>query len=105
MPISGLVITTSPGAAHSDSSAAVTILRALPFLELGIVEGVHSAAVLSGDDYASHDAHLATLRALPEVLWVDVVFHDFSDVSEFERPARRDFERSPQRDRGSHGPA
>jgi nitrate reductase NapAB chaperone NapD len=105
MPVSGLVLTlpatAATGAVAVTAGATLTDtlarLRSLPFLELGQADERRVAAVLDAPDYPTHDAHLDALRALPEIHWVDVVFHDFSDVSEFERP--------PRRDGGSHGPA
>lgn len=99
MPVSGLVLTVPRAAdqAGECSADALAALRSLAFLELGAAKDGRVAAVLDASDYPSHDAHLATLRALPQVTWIDVVFHDFSDVSDFERP--------PRRDGGSHGPA
>jgi hypothetical protein len=86
MPISGVVIRLSVGA---DPRQVRAQLDAVDGLALG--EPAHRAfpGVLDGRDYAAHDHALALLASLAGVCAVDVVFHDFSDVTEFDRLPRR----------------
>jgi nitrate reductase NapAB chaperone NapD len=86
MPISGVVIRLS---ADADQSTVRDHLAGLEGLELG--QPAHDAfpGVVEGTDYARHDSLLAQLVALSGVCAVDVVFHDFSDVTEFDRLPRR----------------
>lgn len=103
MPISGLVVTLDRD--HTACAAALAELRAVPALELGEHSAGRLAAVLEADDYAVHDARLAALRAVPGVVWVDVVFHDFSDLRDFERPPRGSRPDLCSDDGGAHGAA
>ena len=86
MPISGLVVTLDRD--RNACAAARAELGAFPALELGEYAAGRLAAVLEAEDYAAHDARLTELRAVHGVVWVDVVFHDFSDLCDFERPPR-----------------
>ena len=93
MPVSSLIVTlrTEPAPdAVAIAAAAARLLRALPFVELGDPEGVRFPAVLEGDSYREHDDRLEALRNHPDVAFVDLVSHDFSDVEEFgDMPRRR----------------
>jgi len=103
MPISGLVVTLDRD--HTACAAALAELRAFAALELGEDAAGRLAAVLEAEDYTAHDARLAALRAVPGVVWVDVVFHDFSDLRDFERPPRGSRPDLCSDDGGAHGAA
>lgn len=103
MPVSGLVLTLARD--HAVCAAALSDLRDFPALALGEHSAGRLAAVLEADDYARHDAHLAALRAVPGVVWVDVVFHDFSDLRDFERPPRGSRPDLCTDEGGAHGEA
>jgi hypothetical protein len=88
MPISGLLIRI---ASDSEQEVARTLerLREVAGLSLGEPCDAAAPAVLDALDYDAHDSALAAAMADPGVWAVDVVFHDFSDVSFFDRlPAR-----------------
>ena len=80
MPVSGLVIRTVDDAR---GDATQTALAKVSGLSLGAEQNSATPAVLEALDYATHDAALAQLLNVDGVCAVDVVFHDFSDVSEF----------------------
>ena len=80
MPVSGLVIRTV-GDARRDSTH--TALAKVSGLSLGSEQNSTTPAVLEASDYAAHDAALQQVLDIVGVCAVDVVFHDFSDVSEF----------------------
>jgi nitrate reductase NapAB chaperone NapD len=80
MPVSGLVIRTVDDARGDATHAA---LAAVSGLSLGDAHNSATPAVLEALDYADHDAALQQLLNIDGVCAVDVVFHDFSDVSEF----------------------
>jgi nitrate reductase NapAB chaperone NapD len=103
MPISGVVVTLDRD--HATCAAALAELRAFSALELGEHAAGRLAAVLEADDYATHDARLVALRAVRGVVWVDVVFHDFSDLRDFERPPRGSRPDLCSDDGGAHGAA
>lgn len=85
MPLSGIVIRVS-----ADGSPAVRArIAAVQGLELGAESPAALAAVIDAPDYPAHDAALTALSQLDGVCAVDVVFHDFSDVMEFDRLPRR----------------
>jgi len=107
MPITGLVLTLD---AHGERAGAardrtLATLRAFAALQLGELVAGRVPAVLEADDYAAHDARLDELRGVPGVAWVDVVFHDFSDLRDFERPPRERRAGLDTDDGGSHGAA
>ena len=80
MPVSGLVIRTVGKARDAGTHAA---LAEVSGLSLGAEQNSATPAVLEAHDYAEHDAALQQLLDIDGVCAVDVVFHDFSDVSEF----------------------
>ncbi len=82
MPISGVVIRCALGVPTSEMSAR---LARISGLELGTCAPTGVAGVIDAPDYASHDAVLSALRDSEGVCAVDVVFHDFSDVNQFDR--------------------
>lgn len=87
MPISGVIIRAS------DRARAEALRRELSDhsgLTLGEVESTALPAAVEAEDYPAHDALLEDLCRTAGVCAVDVVFHDFSDVTEFPgQPARR----------------
>jgi len=80
MPVSGLVIRTVSDARRDATHTALADVRGL---SLGDEQNSATPAVLEASDYAAHDAALQQLLDIAGVCAVDVVFHDFSDVSEF----------------------
>ena len=86
MPISGIVIRLVPGCSPQSVAAA---LATLDCFELGTPQGAGMCGVIDAPDYAAHDAALDTLRDTRGVATVDLVFHDFSDVTSFDRLPRR----------------
>ncbi len=88
MPISGLLIRFLPPES-ADTELVRADLASIEGLELGQVAPRGISAVLEAADYARHDAALARLQDIPGVCAVDLVFHDFSDVTEFDRLPRR----------------
>lgn len=93
MPVSSFIITlraTSRRDAVAIAGASARLLRDLPFVELGDPQGGRYPAVLEADTYEAHDARLEALRNHPDVGFVDLVSHDFSDVETFgDMPRRR----------------
>lgn len=88
MPLSSLVVSLTP-APLVDETCKRLVLDIVG-LELGVANGRRVPAVLDAPDYETHDSSLEALRQDVGVLFVDVVFHDFSDVSTFaSRPKRR----------------
>ena len=86
MPISGVVIRVARGSNLAQVSAS---LSACAHVELG--EGSQGAlsAVIDAPDYPSHDRALTELGNAAHVCAVDIVFHDFSDVTCFESLPRK----------------
>ncbi len=88
MPISGLVIRTLNTTARA-RSALLTELRQVDGLALGETAAHGISAVLEAPSYAEHDASLNQLGELTGVSAIDIVFHDFSDVTQFGAMPRR----------------
>ena len=89
MPITSLVVSLIPEASEH-LKRTCDRLQKLGSLELGQPQGLRLPVVVDADSYAIHDESLEALRNDPEVMLVDVVFHDFSDVTTFgQRPKRR----------------
>lgn len=86
MPLSGIVIRVS---AELSPAALRARVAQVPGLQLGAESRAALAGVIDAPDYAAHDAALTALSQLDGVCAVDVVFHDFSDVTEFDRLPRR----------------
>jgi nitrate reductase NapAB chaperone NapD len=86
MPISGVVIRVAAG---TDLARVSSSLGACAHVELG--EGSLGAlsAVIDAPDYPSHDRALTELGNAVDVCAVDIVFHDFSDVTDFESLPRK----------------
>jgi len=82
MPISGLVLRLVPGSA---SDHIEDVLSTLSSFEVGARSALQISGVIDALDYATHDAVLNELRELRGVCAVDIVFHDFSDVTHFDR--------------------
>ncbi len=90
MPISSLVLSLhANGRKDSLARTCERLRREVPGLELGLAQGVCVPAVLEAGAYEQHDEGLRRLRDDEDVAFVDVVLHDFSDVSEFGRRPRR----------------
>jgi hypothetical protein len=81
VPISGIVIRLTPGLDARGGSAQ---LASTPHLELGSARDSNIAAVIDAPDYPSHDAALRQIQSAAPVCAVDIVFHDFSDVTDFD---------------------
>lgn len=86
MPVSGIVIRLAAGAEPSALSAELGALRGLA---LGDATPQGLACVVEAADYPTHDQLLDHVNGHPSVRAVDVVFHDFSDVNEFDTLPRR----------------
>lgn len=82
MPISGIVVRLTDRAQTASFRAAH---HGRAWLELGVDHEGAMAAVIDAPDYGEHDALLDGLRDDLRVCAIDIVFHDFSDVSEFPR--------------------
>jgi nitrate reductase NapAB chaperone NapD len=91
MPISAIVIRL---AAHTAPATVSARLAAVPGVELGDYASGALAGVVEASDYPAHDAALDALAEVHGVCAVDIVFHDFSDVTQFDRLPRR--QRSPR---------
>lgn len=90
MPTSGIVIRLRSGHGAAALRARLSEHSGLAGLELGEYRSGAIAGVIDAEDYPSHDAVLSALRDRADVCAVDIVFHDFSDTSEFPKlPARR----------------
>lgn len=89
MPVTGLLVrTVEPLGPERD--ALLLELTGIHGIELGESAPHAVCAVLEAPDYAGHDASLAQVRDLEGVSAVDIVFHDFSDVTQFGAlPSRR----------------
>jgi uroporphyrinogen-III synthase len=95
MPITGVIVRFESAASRPDPAS----LRGLTHVAIGSDTASACSAVVEAPDYAAHDAALAALGALPGVCAVDIVVHDFSDVTEFDgQPRGRRF-----RDKEPHG--
>ena len=79
MPISGLVIRLREA---SQAASVREELKLVTCLELGQVQDNAVSAVIDALDYQSHDAALSGVQEIEGVCTVDVVFHDFSDLTE-----------------------
>ena len=86
MPISGIVIRVHDARAVNALRASMTQLQGV---ELGAQRDGALAASVDALDYPTHDALLDAIRAHPSVYAVDLVFHDFSDVSNFPQLPKR----------------
>lgn len=87
MPLSSLVVSLTPAPL---AETCTRLASDITGLDLGVPNGRRVPAVLDAPDYETHDRRLEALRQDEGVLFVDVVFHDFSDVSTFaSRPKRR----------------
>jgi hypothetical protein len=93
MPITSLVLTLREDRPAGDALARLR--RDVPELELGDPQGARLPAVLDADTYENHDRGLRQLRDHQDVSFVDVVFHDFSDVTDFNQRAPRRREQRP----------
>ena len=82
MPVSGLVIRFASPPLRT-ATRATNAIAEVSGLSLGAQQNSATPAVLEALDYAAHDAALQQLLNIDGVCAVDVVFHDFSDVSEF----------------------
>ena len=81
MPLSSLVVSLAPEPVVNETCRRLAL--DITGLELGVANGRRIPAVLDAPDYETHDSSLEALRQDAGVLFVDVVFHDFSDVSTF----------------------
>ncbi|MBC7173445.1 MAG: hypothetical protein H5U40_13480 [Polyangiaceae bacterium] len=86
MPVSGLVITRAPDVANATLRVR---LGEVPGLELGPASEARFAATLVSDDVERHDAALEQLAAVAGVLFVELAFHDLSDVERYTPRPRR----------------
>jgi nitrate reductase NapAB chaperone NapD len=77
MPVSSIVVVLSPDL--EARREALATLAADPRVTLGPMERDRLAVVTESTDTRACTAHLAELEALPGVLAVQPVFHDFSD--------------------------
>jgi nitrate reductase NapAB chaperone NapD len=77
VPVSGLVITRATNVEDAELRAR---LSCVPGLELGPSSGPRHAATLDAEDVDGHDAALARISTIDGVLFVDLAFHDHSDV-------------------------
>jgi len=82
MPVTGLAATLTEDARERDR--ALDALARDARVTVGPREGGRVALVLATDTADEDRDLLQTLRALPGVALVHVVFHDFSDVERFE---------------------
>ena len=79
MPVSGLIITTDPQQPERARQAQAAIV-AHPCITWGPSRGHRHAAVAETRD-AQHDEQLfGWIKQLPGVVFLDVVFADFSDA-------------------------
>jgi hypothetical protein len=86
MPVSAIVIRLAPDA---QPELAARELAAVAHVELGARTPNALAAVVAADTYPEHDAALDALGRSSGVCSVDIVLHDFSDVTQFDHLPRR----------------
>jgi len=101
-------VTPQVGTARPHESAALHVSGRAPYTDdLPELAGtLHAALGLSPVAHGVlRSVDLDRLRALPGVVWVDVVFHDFSDLRDFERPPRGSRPDLCSDDGGAHGAA
>ncbi len=89
MPITGLVAHLSDDPALR--AEALESLRAHPRVTVGPIEGARAALVTETERAEDDPVLFESLGALPGVLLVSVVFHDFSDVGGIEGTVPRRF--------------
>ena len=85
MPVSGLVLTLSPG----DGGQVAQALGADPRVTVGERAAQRLPVVTETDTMGDHLDLWNELEGLDGVLQVELAFHDFSDVGDFELPPRR----------------
>lgn len=88
MPVSGIVVTL-----ESDAHARETLLERLAGdgrFTVGETQGAHLPLVCDTSDLDGHRAAWHDLEAMPGVRFVELAYHDFSDVEDFgAQPPRR----------------
>ena len=79
MPVSGLVLTIFP----KQLSEINQRLHAEPRFEVGELQGHHLPVVYESETLEEHQRAWHWLEELPGVQFVELAYHDFSDVDDF----------------------